>query len=142
MKRVIMTALIVCSLLVAASAGTAHAKAKWPAKCKNWKCVNQHLNQLHKAEKADSAVLDVCLLYRVVGVSQYDGYFADDGSGGQTETTALDADPGSSPDVLLLVVNPKCVSNSSAARAQTVMSRVALHQFGMLHQVTDMRVHR
>lgn len=31
-----------------AAAGTAQASVGWPAKCSNFKCVNAHLNQLHK----------------------------------------------------------------------------------------------
>jgi hypothetical protein len=35
-----------------ASTGSAQASVGWPAKCSNFKCVNAHLNQLHKQAAA------------------------------------------------------------------------------------------
>lgn len=46
MKKVIIMAAAIAALCVGAA--TAEASATWPAACKTFKCVNSHLNALHK----------------------------------------------------------------------------------------------
>lgn len=44
-RTLIVLAVVVAGSVVAAS--SAQAATRWPAKCKNMKCVNAHLNNLH-----------------------------------------------------------------------------------------------
>ena len=88
MRRLVVVALLVSAFMVIASAGTANASVRWPARCSNFKCVNAHLNALHTAQKKAAANFNgfiSCL--DGWDVTEYPGYLADDGV---TSITGLD----------------------------------------------------
>jgi hypothetical protein len=88
MRRLVVVALLVSAFIVIASAGTANASVKWPARCSNFKCVNAHLNALHAAQKKTQANLNG--FFNCIGLapmSEYSSYLADDGV---TSLVALD----------------------------------------------------
>jgi hypothetical protein len=51
----VVAATLMVAFSVLAAAGPAQASTSWPAKCKNMKCVNAHLNDLNKRAKAMKA---------------------------------------------------------------------------------------
>jgi hypothetical protein len=88
MRRLVVVALLASAFLVIASAGTANASVKWPARCTNFKCVNAHLNQIHSAQKKAAANFNGFLnCLDTWPITGYGGYLADDGV---TSTTAID----------------------------------------------------
>ena len=80
MRRLVVVALLVSAFMVIASAGTANASVRWPARCSNFKCVNAHLNALHTAQKNTQANLNGFLnCIGLAPMSEYSNYLADDG---------------------------------------------------------------
>jgi hypothetical protein len=80
MRRFVVVALLASAFLVIASAGTANASVRWPARCSNFKCVNAHLNALHAAQKKTAANLNTFLgCIGLAPTTQYTGYRATDG---------------------------------------------------------------
>jgi hypothetical protein len=62
MKRVGIIVLV--TLALGAGATAAQASAKWPAHCRNFKCVNTHLNALHQQALKAGRVALVNYLYQ------------------------------------------------------------------------------
>jgi len=88
MRRLVVVALLASAFLVIASAGSANAAARWPARCSNFKCVNAHLNALHAAQKKTQANLNSFLgCIGLAPMTEYFNYLADDGV---TSRSALD----------------------------------------------------
>jgi hypothetical protein len=80
MRRLVVVALLASAFLVIASAGTANASVRWPARCSNFKCVNAHLNALHAAQKKTAANLNTFLgCIGLAPMTEYTGYRATDG---------------------------------------------------------------
>ena len=104
MRRTLVIALIVGAALLS-TAGTSQAAARWPARCSNFKCVNAHLNALHKSVQKVNSNLNGFLSCLVFGsVTEYGNFLSDDGV---TSRTGLDATAtGDSIDVWLLGVAP------------------------------------
>ena len=104
MRRTLVIALIVGAALLS-TAGTSQAAARWPARCSNFKCVNAHLNALHKSVKKVNSNLNTFLGCVVLGpITQYANFLSDDGV---TSRTGLDVTATGDPiDVWLLGVAP------------------------------------
>ena len=54
MKKLLGVATLAVVLSASVGAGTANAAVHWPAKCKNMRCVNQHLNALRATQVAQA----------------------------------------------------------------------------------------
>ena len=104
MRKLILTALLIGALLVVASAGTASASVKWPARCTNFKCVNAHLNALHTSQKKATANFNGFLnCLDLWDVTQYGNFLLDDGV---TSVTGLDyTGSGDSIDTWMLGID-------------------------------------
>jgi hypothetical protein len=127
MRRLVVIVLIVAVAGIASSAGTAHAAARWPARCSNFKCVNAHLNALHKQVKAANATLNGFLNCLVVGpITEYTNFLANDNT---TSISALDnTHSGDSIDVWLAGFLPgTCGLGTTAAKT----GGVPLTHFGI-----------
>jgi len=92
-RRIIAIVLIIAVAAFVARADTAHAAVRWPANCHNFKCVNAHLNALHKANRGVKAKLNHFLNCVVEQpFTQYYDYQANDGvsSRGAVANTRVD----------------------------------------------------
>ena len=106
MKRVGIIALVMLAL--ATGATTAQASARWPAQCRNFKCVNAHLNSLHQQALRANRVALVNYLYKC-GIEFPQSL---DGSGFFFLTPS-----GSTPDVWAL--GDGCNTDPAGAQAAT-----------------------
>jgi hypothetical protein len=120
MQRRLVVAIVVLAIAALAASSKAEASVTWPARCTNFKCVNAHLNALHTKDVALSKGLNALswvnpCLDNIAPITQFTGYFADDGAGGTITTTALDyTASGDVPDYWLLVVDPLCAPATAA----------------------------
>jgi hypothetical protein len=98
-RRILVIALIVGAALLS-TAGTSQA-ARWPARCSNFKCVNAHLNALHKSVRNINGFLG-CL--DIKPATAYTNFLSDDSV---TSRTGLDfTASGDTIDFWLLGVDP------------------------------------
>jgi hypothetical protein len=99
-RRILVIALIVGAALLS-TAGTSQAAARWPARCSNFKCVNAHLNALHKSVQSINSFLNC---FRITPTTEYGNFLSDDGV---NSTTGLDfTATGDSIDFWMLGINP------------------------------------
>lgn len=111
MRRILVIALIVGAALLS-TAGTSQARTRWPARCSNFKCVNAHLNALHKSVQNITGFLNC---FRIEPTTEYGDFLLDDGV---TSTTGLDfTASGDSVDFWMLGIIPgKCGTSTTAIK--------------------------
>jgi hypothetical protein len=132
LRRLSVILLIVLVSGLASSVGSAHASARWPARCRSFKCVNAHMNQLHKQVKAANArvssvigFLNNCLV--VDPITQYVNYLANDNT---TTLSAVDfTHSGDSIDLWAVGIDPgTCGLGTTAIRSN-------LHPLAKFHLI-------
>lgn len=134
MRRVIIVAAIAMAALLSMAAPS-HASTSWPAKCHNFKCVNAHLNALHKAVKAQTANLKGfeanfegfinCLT--IDPYTQYPNFLADDGV---TSISGLDfTASGDTVDVWSVEIPPGTCGTGTTAASVRAPTAVPLARF-------------
>ena len=117
MRRILVIALISGAALLS-TAGTSQAAARWPAKCSNFKCVNAHLNALHKSvQNINKSVQNIngtlSCLNVLAPFTEYGNFLSDDGV---NSTFGLDfTATGDSVDVWMLGIAPGTCGTSTTA---------------------------
>jgi hypothetical protein len=125
LRRILIIGLVSAAVFLG-TAGTSQA-ATWPAKCHNFKCVNAHLNTLHKQVKNVQGFLNC---FTVAPATEYGDFLLDDGV---TSTTGLDfTGTGDTIDFWLLGINPgTCGLPTTAVQVKSLPFGLRSPLYGM-----------